>query len=254
MRKVKPMEVYNLAAQSHVTRSFECPSLTAETNAVGVIHLLESIRNCGLKSSRVYQASSSEMFGNSGTASQNESTPLAPRSPYGVAKVGAHWTIANYREAYNMYAASGICFNHESPRRGRSTPPSQIGTKHKLICTGRSFVSRRITLAIARIHHGEADCLYLANLDSQRDWGHARDYVEAMWLILQQPSPSDYVLASGRSYSIRQFVGKAFLCVGLKIRCEALRSFLTPCSDSVVDRAANFTLHVVGGQAAACRR
>ncbi|KAF2493079.1 GDP-mannose 4,6 dehydratase, partial [Lophium mytilinum] len=198
-RKTKPSEIYNLAAQSHVTRSFQNPELTTTVNALGVVNLLAVIKASALTNVRLYQASSSEMFGNSDTASQNELTPLAPVSPYAVAKAAAHWSVINARNAYGLYAISGISFNHESPRRGRG------------------FVSKRISRAVAAIYHGEDTKLTLADLDSTRDWGHARDYVEAMWRALQQPEPSDYVFATGNSYKIRDFVERAFYCTGKNI-------------------------------------
>lgn len=189
IQQVKPDEIYNLAAQSHVAVSFETPEYTANADAVGTLRMLEAIRILGLeRRTRFYQASSSEMFGKVQETPQRESTPFYPRSPYGVAKLYAHWICVNYREAYGLYACNGILFNHESPRRGET------------------FVSRKITRALARIHLGLQDTLHLGNLDAKRDWGHARDYVRAQWLMLQQPQPEDYVVATGEQHSVRDFV------------------------------------------------
>jgi GDPmannose 4,6-dehydratase len=195
LEKVQPHEVYHLAAQSHVRVSFDEPEFTGNTTGLGTTRLLEAIRMTGLPA-RFYQASSSEMFGNS-PPPQNEDTPFYPRSPYGVAKVYAYWMARNYREAYGLYAVNGILFNHESPRRGET------------------FVTRKITMAAARIAAGKQDALYLGNLDARRDWGYAKEYVEGMWLMLQQDQPSDYVLATGTTHSVRDFVGYAFDHVGL---------------------------------------
>ena len=193
MQDVQPDEVYNLAAQSHVAVSFETPEYTANADALGPLRLLEAIRILGLESkTRLYQASTSEMFGKVQEIPQKETTPFYPRSPYGAAKVYAYWIVVNYREAYGIYACNGILFNHESAIRGET------------------FVTRKITRAVARIKLGFQDKLYLGNLDSKRDWGHARDYVEAQWLMLQQPEPDDYVIATGVQYSIRDFVNMAF--------------------------------------------
>lgn len=198
MQAVQPDEVYNLGAQSHVQVSFETPEYTANADAMGTLRLLEAIRVLGLGgSTRFYQASTSEMFGKVAETPQNERTPFHPRSPYGVAKLYAHWITVNYREAYGMYACSGILFNHESPMRGET------------------FVTRKITRALARIHLGLQDCLYLGNLDARRDWGHARDYVEAQWLMLQQPEPDDYVIATGEQHSVRDFVDASARELGL---------------------------------------
>ncbi len=191
LKKYNPDEVYNLAAQSHVKVSFETPEYTANVDALGTLKLLESIRLLNMdKTCRLYQASTSEMFGLVQEVPQKESTPFYPRSPYGVAKVYAYWITKNYRESYGMYACSGILFNHESPRRGFN------------------FVTKKITNALRDIQAGKQDCLYLGNLTALRDWGHAKDFVEAMWLMLQQDSPDDYVIATGEQYSVKQFVEK----------------------------------------------
>jgi len=200
IQEVQPDEIYNLAAQSHVKVSFETPEYTANTDALGTLRLLEALRILGMeKKTRFYQASTSEMFGKAAEIPQRETTPFHPRSPYGVAKVYAYWITVNYREAYGIFACNGILFNHESPIRGET------------------FVSRKITRAAARIKLGLQDTLYLGNLDSKRDWGHARDYVRAMYLMLQQEQPDDYVIATGRCHSVRRFVEKAFLEVGIRI-------------------------------------
>ena len=189
IRKVKPDEIYNLGAQSHVRVSYDVPEYTAQTDGIGTLRVLEAVRLLGMADKvRVYQASTSELFGLVQSVPQNELTPFHPRSPYGVAKMYGYWIIKNYRESYNMYACSGILFNHESPRRGET------------------FVTRKITLGLSAISKGEQECLYLGNLNALRDWGHARDYVEAMWLMLQQDKPDDYVIATGKMYSVRQFV------------------------------------------------
>ena len=198
--KVRPDEIYNLAAQSHVQVSFEMSEYTAEVDAVGTLRILNAIRSCNLdRTCRVYQASTSELYGKVQEVPQSETTPFYPRSPYGVAKLYAFWIMKNYRESYNMYLSNGILFNHESPRRGAT------------------FVTRKITRAIARISKNLQECLYLGNMDAKRDWGHAKDYVEAMWLILQQEEPSDYVCATGEMHSVREFVELAFTCIGKKI-------------------------------------
>jgi len=192
MQQVQPDEVYNLAAQSHVAVSFEEPEYTADSDALGVLRLLEAIRILGLeKKTRLYQASTSELYGKVQEVPQTETTPFYPRSPYAVAKLYAYWIIVNYREAYGMYACNGILFNHESPVRGET------------------FVTRKITRALARIKLGLQDCLYLGNLDAKRDWGHAKEYVEVQWLMLQQEQPEDFVIATGRQYSVRDFVNAA---------------------------------------------
>ncbi|MFA5261309.1 MAG: GDP-mannose 4,6-dehydratase [Candidatus Omnitrophota bacterium] len=191
MRTIKPDEVYNLGAQSHVKVSFEVPEYTGEIVGLGTTRLLEAIRDSGIKT-RFYQASSSEMFGKAHSVPQTEKTPFYPRSPYAAAKVYAYWMTVNYREAYNIFACNGILFNHESPRRGET------------------FVTRKITMALARIKYGVQDQLFLGNLDAKRDWGFAGDYVEAMWLMLQQQKPDDYVIATGETHSVREFLQEAF--------------------------------------------
>ncbi len=191
IRTIQPDEIYNLGAQSHVRVSFDIPEYTAEITGLGTIRLLEAIRESGLKP-KFYQASSSEMFGKVQEVPQRETTPFYPRSPYGAAKLYGHWITVNYREAYNMFACSGILFNHESPRRGET------------------FVTRKITKAAARIKLGLQEDLYLGNLDAKRDWGFAGDYVEAMWLMLQQPVPDDYVIATGETHTVREFLEVAF--------------------------------------------
>ncbi len=191
--EIKPTEIYNLAAQSHVQVSFETPEYTANTDALGTLRLLEAIRILGMQDDvRFYQASTSELFGKVQETPQRETTPFYPRSPYAVAKLYAYWITVNYREAYGMHASNGILFNHESPIRGET------------------FVTRKITRAVAAIERGYQDCLYLGNLDAKRDWGHARDYVEGMWRILQQDEPDDYVLATGETHTVREFVELAF--------------------------------------------
>jgi GDPmannose 4,6-dehydratase len=200
VQETQPAEIYNLAAQSHVQVSFETPEYTANADAVGVLRLLEAIRILGLADRvRFYQASTSEMFGLAQEVPQTERTPFYPRSPYGVAKLYAHWITVNYREAYALYACSGILFNHESPVRGET------------------FVTRKTAIAAARIAAGLQDSLYLGNLDAQRDWGYAGDYVEAMWLMLQQPAPDDYVIATGETHSVREFVTRAFAEAGITL-------------------------------------
>jgi len=193
---IRPDEIYNLAAQSHVRVSFDSPEYTTDITATGAVRLLDAIRETGVKS-RFYQASSSEMFGLVQQVPQNEKTPFYPRSPYGCAKVYAFWITVNYRESYGMHASNGILFNHESPRRGET------------------FVTRKITRAVAHIKAGLQEKLYLGNLDSKRDWGHAREYVEAMWLMLQQETPDDYVIATNETHSIREFLDLAFEHAGL---------------------------------------
>ena len=201
IQQVRPHEIYNLAAQSHVAVSFEEPEYTANSDALGALRLLEAIRILGLtKKTRYYQASTSELFGKAQETPQRESTPFYPRSPYAVAKLYAHWTTINYREAYGIFACNGILFNHESPVRGET------------------FVTRKITRALARIRLGLQECVYLGNLDAKRDWGHARDYVEAQWLMLQQDEPEDFVIASGAQYSVRDFVNAAAAELGIKLR------------------------------------
>ncbi|MFI4937159.1 MAG: GDP-mannose 4,6-dehydratase [Candidatus Berkiellales bacterium] len=203
IQQVKPHEIYNLAAQSHVAVSFEEPEYTANADALGTLRILEAIRILNLqKHTRFYQASTSELFGKVQTFPQNELTPFYPRSPYAVAKLYAHWITINYREAYGIFACNGILFNHESPVRGET------------------FVTRKITRALARIKLGMQDCLYLGNLDAKRDWGHAKDYVEMQWLMLQQDTPEDYVIASGEQYSVRQFVELAAKELDIELRWE----------------------------------
>ena len=200
IHSVQPDEIYNLAAQSHVGVSFEEPEYTANSDAIGTLRLLEAIRIVGLeKKTRFYQASTSELYGLVAETPQSESTPFHPRSPYGVAKLYAFWITVNYREAYGMYACNGILFNHESPLRGET------------------FVTRKITRALARISLGMQDCLYLGNLNALRDWGHARDYVEAQWLMLQQSTPDDYVIATGVQHSVRHFVELAAAKLGIAV-------------------------------------
>lgn len=200
IQQVKPDEIYNLAAQSHVAVSFETPEYTANADAVGTLRMLEAIRILGLaERTRFYQASTSEMFGKVQETPQRESTPFYPRSPYGVAKLYAHWICVNYREAYGLYACNGILFNHESPLRGET------------------FVSRKITRALTRIHVGLQDTLHLGNLNAKRDWGHARDYVRAQWLMLQQAQPDDYVIATGEQHSVRDFVTRAGSVLGMDL-------------------------------------
>lgn len=203
VQQVQPDEIYNLAAQSHVAVSFEEPEYTANSDALGTLRILEAIRILGLeKRTRFYQASTSELYGLVQEVPQKETTPFYPRSPYAAAKLYAYWITVNYREAYGMYACNGILFNHESPIRGET------------------FVTRKITRAVARIKLGLQDRLYLGNLDSRRDWGHARDYVEAQWLILQQDNPEDYVIATGEQHSVREFVQEAFGEVGIGIEWQ----------------------------------
>jgi GDPmannose 4,6-dehydratase len=200
VQEVQPDEIYNLGAQSHVAVSFESPEYTANADAIGTLRLLEAIRILKLESkTRFYQASTSEMFGKVQEIPQRETTPFWPRSPYAVAKLYAHWITVNYREAYGLYACSGILFNHESPIRGET------------------FVTRKITRALARIHLGLQDRLYLGNLDAKRDWGHARDYVEAQWLMLQQDQPEDFVIATGVQYTVREFVTRSAAELGIVI-------------------------------------
>ena len=203
IQEVQPDEIYNLAAQSHVAVSFETPEYTANSDALGTLRVLEAIRILGLeKKTRFYQASTSEMFGKAQEIPQRETTPFYPRSPYGAAKVYAYWITVNYREAYGLFACNGILFNHESPTRGET------------------FVSRKITRALTRVHVGLQDMLFLGNLDSRRDWGHARDYVRAQWLMLQQPVPEDFVIATGTQFSVRDFVVTAGSLLGMDIEWQ----------------------------------
>lgn len=203
IQELQPDEIYNLAAQSHVKVSFEVPEYTADTDAIGTLRLLEAVRMLGLdKKTRIYQASTSELFGQVQEVPQRETTPFYPRSPYGCAKLYGYWITKNYRESYGMYAVNGILFNHESERRGET------------------FVTRKITLAVARISAGLQDKLYLGNLNARRDWGYARDYVECMWLILQQDEPGDFVIATGEFHSVREFTEHAFARAGITLRWE----------------------------------
>lgn len=200
VQQIQPTEIYNLAAQSHVQVSFETPEYTANADGIGTLRFLEAIRILGMeKTARFYQASTSELYGKVQETPQKETTPFYPRSPYAAAKLYAYWITVNYREAYGMHASNGILFNHESPIRGET------------------FVTRKITRAVAAISAGKQDCLYLGNLDAKRDWGHARDYVEGMWRILQQDQPDDYVLATGETHSVREFVELSFAHIGCTI-------------------------------------
>jgi len=200
IQRIRPDEIYNLAAQSHVAVSFEEPEYTAESDAVGTLRILEAVRNLGMENEcRFYQASTSELFGKVQETPQKETTPFYPRSPYGVAKLYAYWIVVNYRESYGLFACNGILFNHESPRRGET------------------FVTRKITRGLARIAWGLDECIYLGNLDARRDWGHARDYVEAQWMMLQHPDPVDFVIATGKQHSVRDFVDAAAAAMGLEL-------------------------------------
>ncbi|GFQ99236.1 GDP-mannose 4,6 dehydratase [Trichonephila clavata] len=201
--QIQPTEIYNLGAQSHVKISFDLSEYTANVDALGTLRMLDAVRTCKLENSvKFYQASTSEMFGKVQEVPQKETTPFYPRSPYGVAKLYAYWIVVNYREAYDMFAVNGILFNHESPRRGET------------------FVTRKITRSVAKILLNQQDCVELGNLDSKRDWGHARDYVEAMWMMMQQEKPEDFVIATGESHSVREFVEVAFKHVGKEIVWE----------------------------------
>jgi len=200
IKKIEPDEIYNLGAQSHVKVSFETPEYTAQVDGLGTLRVLEAVRLLGMeKNTRIYQASTSELYGLVQSVPQTENTPFYPRSPYGVAKLYGYWIVKNYREAYGMHCSSGILFNHESPRRGET------------------FVTRKITRGLSRISVGEQECLYLGNLNAKRDWGHAKDFVEAMWLMLQQEEPDDYVIATGKQYSVKDFVNKAAPFFGFNI-------------------------------------
>jgi len=200
IKKTEPDEIYNLGAQSHVKVSFETPEYTGNVDGLGTLRVLEAVRLLGMEDKvRVYQASTSELYGKVQETPQTETTPFYPRSPYGVAKLYGFWIVKNYRESYGMHASSGILFNHESPRRGET------------------FVTRKITRGLSRISVGLQDCLYLGNLDAKRDWGHAKDYARAMWLMLQQDEPDDYVIATGEQYTVREFVNKASNYFGMKI-------------------------------------
>lgn len=213
--ELRPAEIYNLAAQSHVKVSFDVPEYTAEADAVGTLRLLEAVRICGLeKECRIYQASTSELFGKVQEVPQKETTPFYPRSPYGVAKQYGFWITKNYRESYGMFAVNGILFNHESERRGET------------------FVTRKITLAAARIKQGYQDKLYLGNLDAQRDWGYAKDYVECMWLMLQHSTPEDFVIATGEMHSVREFTTLAFAHLGIDLEWKG-----TGVDERGIDRA-----------------
>ena len=201
IQKIQPDEIYNLAAQSHVAVSFETPVYTANADAIGTLRLLEAIKILNLQNkTKFYQASTSELYGNAKKSPQNESTPFEPVSPYGTAKLYSYWITVNYRNAYNIHASNGILFNHEGPTRGET------------------FISRKISMAVAAINHGKKELLYVGNLDAERDWGHAKDYVEGMWMILQQNNPDDYVLATGKKYSVRTFIELAFQEIGMKIQ------------------------------------
>ncbi|MCP4327664.1 MAG: GDP-mannose 4,6-dehydratase [Alphaproteobacteria bacterium] len=203
VQETRPTEIYNLAAQSHVQVSFETPEYTANADALGTLRLLEAIRILGLgDTTRFYQASTSELYGDTPVSPQNEATPFQPRSPYGVAKLYAYWITVNYRQAYGFHASNGILFNHEGPLRGET------------------FVTRKITRGVAAIHRGRQEILFLGNLDARRDWGHAKDYAEGMWMIVQQGEADDYVLATGESHSVREFVESAFGCVGRTIEWQ----------------------------------
>lgn len=191
MRKIRPQEIYNLAAQSHVRVSFDTPEYTTDVTALGTLRLLDAIRDVDFET-KLYQASSSEMFGAAKEVPQSEKTSFYPRSPYGCSKVYSYWICVNYRESYNMFISNGILFNHESPRRGKT------------------FVTRKITQAVAKIHSGKQKCLYLGNLDAKRDWGYAKDYVDAMWMILQHKTPDDFVIATGETHTVREFCERAF--------------------------------------------
>jgi GDPmannose 4,6-dehydratase len=203
IREIEPDEIYNLAAQSHVKVSFEMPDFTAEVDALGALRVLDAIRTAGLtKKTRLYQASTSELYGKVRETPQSETTPFYPRSPYAVAKQFAYWIVVNYREAYGMFAVNGILFNHESPRRGLT------------------FVTRKTTRAAAKIKQGKQECLYLGNLESKRDWGHAKDYVEAMWMMLQADAPDDYVCGTGETHTVKEMVEIAFRAAGMDLKWE----------------------------------
>jgi len=220
IKEIQPDEIYNLAAQSHVAVSFETPEYTANADALGTLRLLEAIRIVGLQSkTRFYQASTSEMFGAATESPQNEKTPFHPRSPYGVAKLYAHWITVNYRESYNLFACSGILFNHESPVRGET------------------FVTRKITRGLARVREGLEQCVYLGNLEAKRDWGHAADYALAQWLMLQQDSPDDYVIATGKQHSVREFATLAAAELGFDLEWRA-----SDVDEHAVDRRTGKTL------------
>lgn len=198
IEKIAPVEIYNLGAQSHVQVSFEIPEYTADTDAIAVLRILDALKDTGVPA-RFYQASTSELYGKVMEVPQSETTPFYPRSPYAVAKQYGFWITKNYREAYGLHASNGILFNHESPRRGET------------------FVTRKITMAVARIHRGLQECFYMGNIDARRDWGYAPDYVRMMWMMLQQETPDDYVVATGQMHSVREFIENAFACVGRQI-------------------------------------
>jgi GDPmannose 4,6-dehydratase len=220
LAEAKPDEIYNLGAQSHVAVSFETPEYTANSDAIGTLRLLEAIRILGMdKTTRFYQASTSELYGKVQAVPQDETTPFYPRSPYAAAKLYAYWITVNYREAYGLHASNGVLFNHESPRRGET------------------FVTRKITRAVAAIHLGRQDCLWLGNLDARRDWGHARDFVEGMWRIVQQDMPDDYVLATGVTHTVRHFCDLAFAEAGITLDWRG-----TGAEEVGIDRASGRTL------------
>ena len=198
IEKINPCEIYNLGAQSHVQVSFEVPEYSADADALGVLRILDAIKETGVNA-RLYQASASELFGKVQEVPQSENTPFYPRSPYAVAKQYGFWITKNYREAYGLHASNGILFNHESPRRGET------------------FVTRKITMAVARIHRGLQDCFYMGNINARRDWGYAKDYVKMMWMMLQQPMPDDYVIATGEMHTVREFIEESFACIGRPI-------------------------------------
>lgn len=198
IEKINPCEIYNLGAQSHVQVSFEVPEYSADADALGVLRILDAIKEIGVNA-RFYQASTSELFGKVQEVPQSENTPFYPRSPYAVAKQYGFWITKNYREAYGLHASNGILFNHESPRRGET------------------FVTRKITMAVARIHRGLQDCFYMGNINARRDWGYAKDYVKMMWMMLQQPMPDDYVIATGEMHTVREFIEESFACIGRPI-------------------------------------
>lgn len=230
IRDIEPDEIYNLGAMSHVAVSFESPEYTADVDGIGTLRILESIRLLGLeKKTRFYQASTSELYGLVQEVPQKETTPFYPRSPYAVAKMYAYWITVNYREAYGMYACNGILFNHESPRRGET------------------FVTRKITRAIANISMGIQECLYLGNMNALRDWGHAKDYVEMQWRMLQQDQPEDFVIATGKQYSVRDFVIVSALELGITIRWEGEDENEVGVVDSVVDKVLGLSIdHLLG--------
>lgn len=230
VQAVQPDEIYNLAAQSHVAVSFEEPEYTADSDALGTLRLLEAIRILGLAdTTRFYQASTSELFGKVKETPQTETTPFYPRSPYGVAKLYAYWITVNYRESYGMYACNGILFNHESPIRGET------------------FVTRKITRGLSRVALGLEPCLYLGNLDARRDWGHARDYIEMQWLMLQQEEPEDYVIATGVQHSVRDFVDAAAKVLGISLRWEGVGADERGIVESVASSGVEFANHVSPG-------